>query len=107
SQLPANKKTVSEGSLVHLVTQQVTLVNPPDEIQPYIFGAGQIAGVNQSTTLLLSKATGSQIAVLLNNGQHSLAGERYTVQSYVSSADITELRSIPQPADAPKPPSNY
>jgi len=107
SQLPANKRTVSEGSPVHLVTQQITVVNPAGEQQPYIFGAGQIASVDQPTILLVDKRTGSQVAVLRNNGQHLATGDQYTVQSYVSSADIATLRSIPLPADAPKLPPNY
>ena len=107
SQLPANKRTVSEGSPVHLVTQQITVVNPARDQQPYIFGAGQIASVDQPTTLLIDKTTGSQVAVLRNNGQRLATGEQYTVQSYVSSADITTLRSIPLPADAPKLPTNF
>jgi transglutaminase-like putative cysteine protease len=73
----------------------------------YIFGAGQTASVDQSTTVLINKTTGSPIAVLLNNGQPLATGKQYTVQSYVSSADRTELRSIPLPADAPKLLPNY
>jgi hypothetical protein len=107
SQLPAKKRLASEGSPVHLVTQQLTVVNPSGEQQPYILGAGQIASVDQPTTVLINKTTGSLIAVLLNNGQPLATGERFTVQSYVSSADVTELRSIPLPADAPKLPPNY
>jgi hypothetical protein len=115
SQLLANKKTVSEGRPVHLITQQVTLVNPPDEQQPYILGAGQIASVDRPTTLLIGKTTGSQLAVLFNNSGPLTAGERYTVQSYVSSADIAELRSVALPTDVTNllpnnnglPPSTY
>jgi transglutaminase-like putative cysteine protease len=107
SQLPANKTTISEGSPVHLVTQQITVVNPPGGQPPYIIGAGQIASVDQPTTLLIDKTTGSPIAVLLNNGLPLAAGDRYTVQSYVSSADITALRSISLPVDAPTLPPNY
>jgi Transglutaminase-like superfamily/TgpA N-terminal domain len=107
SQLPAKKRTVSEGSPVHLVTQQITVVNPPGELQPYLFSAGQIASVDQPTTLLIDKTTGSLVAVLDNNGQPLAAGDQYSVQSYVSSATIATLRSIPLPADAPKLPPNY
>jgi hypothetical protein len=107
SPLPANKRLSSEGSPVHMVTQQITLVNPAGEQQPYIFGAGQIASVDLPTTVLINKTTGSLIAVLLNNGQPLAAGERYTAQSYVSSADRTELRAIPLPAAAPQLPQNY
>lgn len=107
SPLLANKRLNSEGSPVHMVTQQITLVNPAGEQQPYIFGAGQIASVDLPTTVLINKTTGSLIAVLLNNGQPLTAGEQYTVQSYVSSADITELRAIPLPAAAPQRPQNY
>jgi len=101
SQLPATKRTISEGSPVHLVTQQITVVNSSGEQQPYIIGAGQIADVDQPTTLLLDKTTGSLLAVLRNNGQPLATGDHYTVQSYVSSAAITMLQSIPLPADAP------
>jgi len=107
SHLAANKLTISEGSPVHLVTQQITVVTPTGEQQPYIFGAGQIASVDQPTTLLIDKTTGSPIAMLLNNGQPLAAGDRYTVQSYVSSADIATLRSVPLPADTPPLPPDY
>jgi transglutaminase-like putative cysteine protease len=110
SQLPANKRTVSEGSPVHLVTQQITVVNvvnPAGEQQPYIFGTGQIASVDQPTTLLINKTTGSLVAVLRNNGQRLAAGDQYIVQSYVSSADVQTLRSITLPADTPPLPPNY
>jgi hypothetical protein len=102
SQLPPHKQTISEGSPVHLVTQQITVVNLPEEPHPYIIGAGQIASVDQPTTLLLNKNTGSLLAVQLNNGQHLSAGDQYTVQSYVSSADIKTLQSVPFPSDAPQ-----
>ena len=104
SPLPANKGLVSEASSVHLVTQQITLINPPGELQPYIFGAWQIASVNRPATALIDQTTGSQLAVLLNNGQSFAAGDRYTVQSYVSSAAIATLQTVPLPADAP---TNY
>jgi transglutaminase-like putative cysteine protease len=107
SQLPANKRTVSEGSPVHLVTQQITVVNPAGEQQPYIVGAGQIASVNQPAILLIDKTTGRQVAVLRTNGQQKAPGDQYTVQSYVSSADVATLRSIPLPADTPPLPPNY
>jgi hypothetical protein len=107
SQLPANKRTISEGSPVHLVTQHITVVTPAGEQQPYIFGAGQIASVDQPTTLLIDKTTGSPIAVLGNNGKRLATGGQYTVQSYVSSADIATLRSIPLPANTPKLPPNF
>ncbi len=107
SQLPANKRTISEGSPVHLVTQHITVVTSNGEQHPNIFGAWQIAGVDQPTILLINKTTGSLVAVLRNNGQRLATGDQYTVQSYVSSADITMLRSIPLPADAPPLPPNY
>jgi transglutaminase-like putative cysteine protease len=107
SQLPANKRTISEGRPVHLVTQQITVVTPAGEPQPYVFGAGQIASVDQPTTLLINKTTGSQGAVLRNNGRQKAPGDQYTVQSYVSSADVAMLRAIPLPANAPPLPPNY
>lgn len=111
--LPANKQTAREGSPIHLVTQQVTLVNPPAEQQPYIYAAGQVASVDRPATELINNKTGSLLAVLLSNGQSLTTGEQYTVQSYVSSANITQLRSVPLPADTPKvythpqPPAYY
>jgi len=107
AQLPANKRTISEGLPVHLVTQQITVVNTTGEQQPYIFGAGQIASVDQPTTLLIDKTTGRQVAVLRNNGRPLATGDHYTVQSYISSADIAMLRSIPLPAEAPTLPPHY
>lgn len=105
SPLPAGKRTVSESPLVHLITQQITVVNPPGELQPYIPAAEQIASVNQPATVLLNKSTSSQIAVLLNN--NLVAGKHYIIQSYVSTASIAQLRTIPLPAQSPGLPSNY
>ncbi len=107
SQVPAQKRMVSEGSPVHLVTQRITVVNPPGEPQPYIFGAGQIASVDEPTTLLIDTKTGGLIAVLANHGQALSKGDQYTVQSYVSSADRATLSSVSLPADAPKLPPNF
>ena len=107
SQLPTNRQLGSESKSVHLVTQQITPVNTFGEQQPYLFGSGQIASIDQPTIVLINPMTRSQIAVLLNNGTSLTVGKRYTVRSFASSATVTDLKSIPLPADAPVFPANY
>ncbi len=104
--LDAKSQTVNESSVVHLDKQVINVVNPPGEDASYILGAPQIASVDQPTQISISKATSSQIALLGKNGKLT-AGEHYTVYSYISSADIAELESIPFPANSPKFNSNY
>ncbi len=102
----ANQPIPSESSVIHQVRQTVKIVSPPGEQYPFLFGASQIATVDQPATVLTSKANGSVVAFL---GQHGklAAGQTYTIYAYVSSADVKTLRSVPMPADSPHFPSNY
>ncbi|MHB8600159.1 MAG: transglutaminase TgpA family protein [Ktedonobacteraceae bacterium] len=104
--LDANSETVNESSVVRLDKQVVNVINPPGEDAAYILGAPQIASVNQPSQILTSKATSSEVALIGKNGKLA-AGEHYTVYSYVSSADITSLESIPFPANSPKLSGTY
>lgn len=98
--LDANSETVNESSVVRLDKQVVNVINPPGEDAAYILGAPQIASVDQPSQILTSKATSSEVALIGKNGKLA-AGEHYTVYSYVSSADIASLESIPFPANSP------
>ncbi|HLZ80721.1 MAG TPA: transglutaminaseTgpA domain-containing protein, partial [Ktedonobacteraceae bacterium] len=98
--LTANSVISSESQIVHAVTQQITVVNPPGEQYPYILGASQLGSVNLDTIVLGTKSSDSLIAILAKNGKLT-AGQRYTITSYVSSADIKALRSVLMPADSP------
>ncbi len=80
--------------------QTITVVNPPGEQFAYLFGASQIASINQPAQLRINKATGSVIAWLRPNGKLA-AGNKYTITSYVSAAGIKTLQSVPLPANAP------
>jgi hypothetical protein len=82
------------------VQQNITVVNPPGEQLPYLFGASQIASTNQAAQVLVNKATGSVIAFLRTNGKLD-AGNSYSITSYVSGADVKTLESVPLPANAP------
>jgi len=82
------------------VHQDITVVNPPGEQLPYLFGASQIASTNQAANLRINKATGSIIAWLRSNGKLA-AGNKYSITSYVSAADTKTLQSVPLPANAP------
>ena len=104
--LDANSETINESSVVHLVKQVVNVVNPPGEDAPYILGASQIASVDQPSQVLMSKATGSEIALLGKNGRLT-SGEHYTVNSYVSSATINSLETVLLPANTPPLPTNF
>jgi transglutaminase-like putative cysteine protease len=104
--LKANQAFPSESALWHPVHQTITVVNPPGEQNPYLFGASQIGLVNQPATVVISANSGSVVTWLSRNGNLA-AGERYTVTSYISSADIQSLRKVPLPADSPSLPPNY
>ena len=104
--LNANSETVNESATAHFDKQVINVVNPPGEDASYVLGAPQIASVDQPTQILTSKATSSQIALLGKNGKLT-AGERYTVYSYISSADVAELETVPFPVNSPKFSSNY
>ncbi|MEO6892088.1 MAG: transglutaminase domain-containing protein [Ktedonobacteraceae bacterium] len=91
----------NEGALYHPVKQFITVVNPPGEQYPYIFGASQIASVDETALVLVSKNDGSLISWLRGNGQKLAAGEHYVVTSYVSSADVNTLEKVPMPDQAP------
>ncbi len=97
----ANALIPSESSVVHSIQQQINVVNPPGEQYPYLLGASQVGAVNQPSIVLGSKADNSIVAVLAKNGK-LVAGEHYSVTSFVSSADMGALRTIPMPADSPR-----
>ena len=82
------------------VHQDITVVNPPGEQLPYLFGASQIASTNQAAQLRITKATGLVIAWLRSNGKLAV-GNTYSITSYVSAADKKTLQSVPLPANAP------
>src|SRR5205807_8297480 len=92
--LGADQPVPNEGALVHSVRQVVSVVNPPGEQYPYLFGPSQVASTDQSAQILISNATGSVVAWLRKNGRLT-PGQRYTVVSYISSADVKTLQSVP------------
>ncbi len=104
--LPANNSTLSQTNVAHTITQHVTVINPPGEQLQYLFGASQIASVNQDATEVTNQGSDSLVALLDKTGALT-AGEQYTVTSYISSADESMLRSVPMPANSPHFSSNY
>ncbi|MDQ6662477.1 MAG: DUF3488 and transglutaminase-like domain-containing protein, partial [Chloroflexota bacterium] len=104
--LKAHDASAPESIYTHGITQNVTVVNPPGEQYPYLFGASQIASTDQPIELLSSHASLSQLAVLRKNGR-LVAGDRYTVSSYVSAVDVKTLRTVPLPVDSPRFADNY
>lgn len=103
--LPAKNSTVNESSVFHYDKQTVYVVNPPGEQFNYILGASQVASLDQSSQVLNSKATSSQVALV---GQGKLSpGQHYVVYSYVSSADVNSLETVSLPVNEPKIPSTY
>ena len=97
----ANQPVPTSTTLTHQVKQGITVVNPPGEQNPYLLGASGITSINVPANVLLSKTNGSQVAWLSQNGNLAI-GSHYTVISAVSSADVTTLRSVPMPQDAPQ-----
>jgi transglutaminase superfamily protein/transglutaminase TgpA-like protein/uncharacterized protein DUF4129 len=98
--LDANAPKYDGSQDLRVVHQDITVVNPPGEQLPYLFGASQIALANQSAQVLIDKSNGSVLAWLRTNGKLA-AGNKYTVTSYVSGVDIKTLRTVPLPANAP------
>lgn len=98
--LNANAPTYDGSQDLRSVHQDITVVNPPGEQYPYLLGASQIASANQAAHVLIDKENGSVLAWLRANGKLA-AGNKYTITSYVSAADIKTLRTVPLPADAP------
>lgn len=81
------------------VTQTVSVVNPPGEQYPYLLGAPEIASVDQAAQVLIRK-DGTVLAWLRSNGKLA-AGNKYTLVSFASAADVKTLQSVPLPAEAP------
>jgi transglutaminase-like putative cysteine protease len=104
--LTSGQNIGSQSALWHPVQQTITVVNPPGEKYPYLFGASQISAVNEPAQVQTSTADGSVIAWLTRNGDLGI-GQRYTVVSYVSAADVQTLRKVPLPANSPIPPTNF
>ncbi|MFL5629108.1 MAG: DUF3488 and transglutaminase-like domain-containing protein, partial [Ktedonobacteraceae bacterium] len=96
----ANEVIPSESAVAHTDVQHVQVVNPPGEQYQYLFGASQLASVNQPITVVRSTRDDSIVAVLSKKGKLT-AGASYIITSYVSSADEKLLRTIPMPADSP------
>jgi transglutaminase-like putative cysteine protease len=97
----------SDGSLdLRQVNQTIQVVNPPGEQYAYIFGSSQIVATNQATQLIANKSDGEIVAWLRNNGK-LVAGDTYTVVSYVSDADVQTLRGVPMPDAAPQLPPHF
>lgn len=86
---------------LRVVQQHITVVNPPGEDSPYIFGASQIASSDQAAEVVRRKGDNSTIAWLRVNGRLA-AGNQYNVTSYVSNADVSTLETVPLPKDAPE-----
>jgi len=106
SSLKANESYYNPATDVHAIQQTVNVVNPPGEQKPYIFGASQISTVDQGAQVITDAADGSVISFLRSNGRLA-GGDHYTVTSYISSADVQTLRSVPFPSAAPVFPPNF
>lgn len=104
--LNSNQTIGSQSALWHPVQQQITVINPPGEKYPYLFGASQIALVDHPAQVQTNASDGSVIA-WLNKSGNLVAGQRYTVTSYISAADIQTLRTVPLPVNAPTLPANF
>ncbi|HZO70600.1 MAG TPA: transglutaminaseTgpA domain-containing protein [Ktedonobacteraceae bacterium] len=96
-----NQAVPPAAALTHQVKQVINIVNPPGEQSPYLLGASDITAVNMPASVLLSRANGNQVAWLSQNGELAI-GTHYTVTSAVSAADVTTLRSVPMPQNAPQ-----
>ncbi len=115
--LKAGNTAYVSASDLRAVQQHITVVNPPGEQLPYLFGASQAVTSNQTSQVVTRKSDGSVVTLLRSLGKLA-AGDQYTVTSYVSAADVATLQTVPLPANAPsfipnpqfpdqQPPANY
>ncbi len=102
----ANQSIFSETDVSRPIKQTVTVVNSPGEQYPYLFGSPQIASVSVPASLVSTRSSDTTVAWLLKGGALA-AGQKYTVYSYVSTAPVESLESVPLPADAPQLPPDY
>jgi len=98
--------TTDASNMVHTLTQKITVVAPLNEQYPYILGAPDITSYDTAANVMASKTSGSVVAWLGKNGNLSV-GTKYTVTSYISSADVKTLQAVPMPKDAPHYPPEY
>lgn len=82
------------------IKQQVEVVNPPGEQNAYLLGASQFVTTDQPAEVVTRKSDGTLVAWIRTNGKLA-TGNKYTVTSYVSAADVTTLETVPLPKDAP------
>jgi transglutaminase-like putative cysteine protease len=99
--IKANQPFPSSVMMTHTINQKVTVVEPPGEQYPFLFGATDIISTNLPANLLISQTSGATLAWLSRNGALS-AGTTYNLVSAVSSADVGTLRTVPLPKDAPR-----
>ena len=109
---PTDKLTWKSGdtyptatAMLNAVRQDITIVNPPGEQYPYLLGAPDIAAANVSASVEKSRKTGEVVDWLDQNPL--TAGTHYVVVSYISTADIKTLQTVPMPKNAPTFPSDY
>src|SRR2546421_6591290 len=82
------------------VHQQINVINPPGEQNAYLLGSPQIASTDQGAEVVTRRSDGSIVAWIRTNGR-LVAGQHYSVTSFVSSADVNTLKTVPLPKDAP------
>ncbi len=104
--LNMNETVYGETEVSHPIKEDVTVVNSPGEQFPYIFGSPQIASVSIPATVVSTRSSDTTVAWLLKSGALA-SGQKYTLYSYVSTADVNSLRSLPLPANTPPLPPNY
>ncbi|GCF07880.1 DUF4129 domain-containing transglutaminase family protein [Dictyobacter arantiisoli] len=93
----ANTLLATNDQKTYAVTQDITVVTPPGEQQPYLVGASDVVKVSVAANIL----DGSGGIVTWLGEKNLQPNTHYTAVSAVSSADVSMLRSIPMPADAP------
>src|SRR6266851_3477785 len=88
SNSPTTGSNLKQGNIAYdsstdlrAVQQRITVVNPPGEQSPYLFGASQISSSDQVAQVVRRKADGSTVAWLRTNGRLA-AGNQYNVISY-------------------------
>jgi len=98
SSVNANSKMEAETSSYHLVQQTIRLVNPPGgNPSQYLFAADQPEDFSLPIAVTRDQNGGYTSWYAR---QPLVSGERYTVDSYVSTATEDDLRQVPSPRQA-------
>jgi transglutaminase-like putative cysteine protease len=97
--LKANQAQPTGELMVKTVKQNYAIVNPPGLQKPYLIGMSQPISMSVAADVLFN--SNAQATGWLGTYGKLAAGQKYSVVSSVSQADILTLRAVPMPDKSP------